>query len=94
MNAEILKIIESRDHNDIEYNSTKFNSFSELTYGHEGLLDIFVLLYNKYSMLGKIIADRYNYILIDEYQDTRPDIVESFLDIASKHKSFCVCFFW
>lgn len=93
LNLYIIEIIKSKEHNNIKYNNTKFNSFKDLTYGHDGLLDLFVLLYKKYPLLGKMIADKYNYVLIDEYQDTRPDIVESFLEISQKYENFCVCFF-
>lgn len=93
INDIITDMIESKDHHKIKYNNTKFNSFSDLSYGHDGLLDIFVLLFNNYPLLSKIIVDKYDYILIDEYQDTRPDIIECLLKVSEVNNAFCVCFF-
>ena len=36
-------------------------------------------------MLGKIIADKYDYLFIDEYQDTRADILGDMLQLSSQH---------
>ena len=74
LNERISEIIEEKDYSRIYYNETKFDSLGDLSYGHDGLLAIFHLMFGKYSMLGKIIADKYDYLFIDEYQDTRAQI--------------------
>lgn len=79
LNAEILKQIEDKDCNQIEYNDTRFDSFRDLTYGHDGLLDISALLFEKYPNLGKILQDKFDCIFIDEYQDTNEKIIDVFL---------------
>ena len=74
LNAIISELIRDKNSSSIYYNETKFNSLNELSYGHDGLLVIFQLLFEKYPLLGKIIADKYDYVFIDEYQDTRSAI--------------------
>ncbi|MCT4618241.1 MAG: AAA family ATPase [Marinisporobacter sp.] len=93
LNKEICVNIDQKDYNDIKYNDTKFNSLKDLTYGHDGLLDITNLLFNKYPLLKKIICDRYDYIFIDEYQDTREDIISNFLSITEENPNFSICLF-
>lgn len=88
LNAEILKQIEDKDCNQIEYNDTRFDSFRDLTYGHDGLLDISALLFEKYPNLGKILQDKFDCIFIDEYQDTNEKIIDVFLkELPSKEKT-------
>lgn len=93
INKKICNIIDEKDYNDIKYNDTKFNSLKELTYGHDGLLDITNLLFNKYPLLKKIIRDRYDYIFIDEYQDTRQDIISNLISITVENSGFSICLF-
>ena len=85
LNAKILDIIEGKDYSGISYNQTKFDSLSDLSYGHDGLLTIFHLLFKTFPVLGKIISDRYDYIFIDEYQDTKAEILSDLLQLSAKH---------
>lgn len=80
LNAEILEIIQASDCRQIKYNETRFNNFHELTFGHDGLLDIAFLLFEKYEMLGKILQDKFDCIFIDEYQDTSEKVINIFLN--------------
>lgn len=93
---ELNKIIEEHikegDYSKIHYNETKFDSYYDLTYGHDGLLIIFHLLFEKYPILKKMIADKYDYIFIDEYQDTKSEIVCDLLTVAAS-TNFTVCLF-
>lgn len=84
LNEYIGDIVESKDYTKIKYNETKFNSLSDLTYGHDGLLTIAHLLFEKYSVLGKILKDKYDYIFIDEYQDTKLEIAQDFLKLTKE----------
>ncbi len=92
LNKIIEKHIKDSDYSKIHYNETKFDSYTELTYGHDGLLTIFHLLFEKYPILQKMIADKYDYIFIDEYQDTKSEIICDFLTI-SKSNNLTVCLF-
>ena len=79
LNNKIQEDIQQKGFKSIEYNETRFNDLKNLTYGHDGLLDIAALLMDKYPLLGKILNDKFNYIFIDEYQDTHQKIVDLFL---------------
>ncbi|MEW7006746.1 UvrD-helicase domain-containing protein [Lentilitoribacter sp. EG35] len=83
INEEIHSTITQKDRSLIEYNETKFNSLSNLTYGHDGLLDIACILVKEFKLLRKIFADKYDYIFIDEYQDTHPSIIHMFIENIS-----------
>ena len=85
LNDRISRMIEEKDYSGIYYNETKFDSLGDLSYGHDGLLAIFHLLFKKYPMLGKIISDKYDYLFIDEYQDTRAEILGDMLQLSSQH---------
>jgi len=96
LNEFITGVINANDYDKIHYNETKFDSLSDLTYGHDGLLSVFHLLFEKYPVLGKIIKDKYDYIFIDEYQDTNTFIVQDFLALTKqkdRDKRLTLCLF-
>ncbi len=92
VNKKISEEVSSRDYSIIKYNDTSFDSLKNLTFGHDGLLKIFHLLINKYPLLAKMIADRYDYIFIDEYQDTNTDIVCDLIQV-SQNSELTLCLF-
>ena len=92
INNKIAEDIASKDYSTIGYNDTSFDSLKDLTFGHDGLLRVFHLLINKYSLLSKMIADRYDYIFIDEYQDTNADIVCDLIQVSQKSE-LTLCLF-
>lgn len=92
VNKKIEEYILSKDYSIIKYNDTQFDSLNELSFGHDGLLKIFDLLINKYPVLSKMIADRYDYIFIDEYQDTNTDIVCDLIHV-SQNSELTLCLF-
>lgn len=74
--------------------------YKEYTLIREGVIshdEVLVLardLFRRYKKLGDIVKDRYNFILVDEYQDTSPLVVESFLNgMAQGAKYNCLGFF-
>lgn len=85
LNAIISDLIQEKNYSAIYYNETKFDRLNDLSYGHDGLLVIFHLLFEKYPLLGKIIADKYDYIFIDEYQDTRGEVLSDLLTLPAKY---------
>lgn len=85
LNDKITGIISKKDYSKIHYNETNFDSMNDVSYGHDGLLTIFHLLFNKFPLLGKIIADRYDYLFIDEYQDTRTEVLKDLLTLPTKY---------
>ncbi|MGO2117892.1 MAG: UvrD-helicase domain-containing protein [Fusobacterium sp.] len=86
LNDEIEKLIAVKDYNQIRYNETKFNNFGDLSFGHDSLLSIASLLFKRYPLLFKILKDKYDFIFIDEYQDTNKEIIDTFLN-RSLYKS-------
>lgn len=80
LNLEISKRVYSKDYNCISYNETKFDSLNELSYGHDSLLNIAYLLFKRYPIIGGIFQDKFDLILIDEYQDTDEKVMSIFLD--------------
>ena len=86
LNAEVRRVIEDKDHRIIRYNDSRFDRFNDLSFGHDSLLRITSLLFQRYPKLGKILCDKYDFILVDEYQDTRRDVVEVFLNHLPKDK--------
>ncbi|MCF6142346.1 AAA family ATPase [Flavobacterium sp. K77] len=93
LNEQIVQIISEKDQNTIGYNETKFDSFEDLTFSHDSLLTIAYKLCEKYDLLSKIISDKYDFIFIDEYQDTNPLIINLFLGLLPKSKKTTIGLF-
>lgn len=93
LNNEVRRIIESKNHRDIEYNDSRFDRFADLSFGHDSLLKITSLLFQRYPKIGQILCDKYDFILIDEYQDTHKDIVEVFLKHLPKDRQTTIGLF-
>lgn len=83
LNNQIINQIKDKDYSQIAYNETRFNNFNEISYGHDGLLELTSLLFEKYPLLLKIIQDKYDCIFIDEYQDTSEKIIDIFMSKLS-----------
>lgn len=85
LNLKIKTQIEEREKEKAKctYNETRFDQWNNLTFGHDSLLEISSILIKKYPLLKKIICDSYDFILIDEYQDTNKNIMDVFIEIAS-----------
>ncbi|MCF2218226.1 UvrD-helicase domain-containing protein [Chryseobacterium sp. PS-8] len=93
LNKIILEEIKSIDYNKVRYNETRYNNFKELSFGHDELLHIASLLFKKHKLLGKIVSDKFNFILIDEYQDTNEKIVDIFLNLLPINNRTTIGFF-
>lgn len=85
LNEKIMDIIAGKEYSAIYYNQTKFDGLNDLSYGHDGLLVLFHLLFGKYPLLGKIISDKYDYIFIDEYQDTQKEVLCDILTLSQTY---------
>lgn len=93
LNENIKEIISSKDHNLIAYNETRFDSFEELTFSHDSLLLLSYKLCERFKLLCKIISDKYDFILIDEYQDTNENIINLFLKLLPQNKKTTIGLF-
>ena len=78
---------EECDYRKIKYNQTKFDSIKNFSYGHDSLLKISNIMIKKYPILLKIINDTYDLILIDEYQDTNKEIIDTFINFVGNGKT-------
>ncbi len=81
LNLETLKVIEAKDYNSIKYNESRFNNFEDLSFGHDSLIDLSYHLFKNYEILSRTLQDKFDFIFVDEYQDTNEKIVEIFLKI-------------
>lgn len=69
----------------IEY-SEYGRKFEEGQITHEDVIEFSNKLFEKYPKILKIVADKFPYIFIDEYQDTEERTVKMFLDSLLKAK--------
>ncbi len=62
---------------------------------HDEVIVIANYMFTKYPKLCQIVVGSYPFILIDEYQDTNPLVVDIFLNQFSKHpwRQHCIGFF-
>lgn len=84
LNEYIMEQINDFEHSKIRYNQTKFDRLKDVSYGHDGLLKVTHLLFKKYPLLKRIVIDKFDYIFIDEFQDSDPHIVEDFINISTE----------
>ncbi len=56
------------------------NTKYKIKLSHDEVIEIFLLMANNYKGLYKIISNIYDCILVDEFQDTKPDIIEVLLN--------------
>lgn len=93
LNAEVRQVINGKDHKSIRYNDSRFDRLNDLSFGHDSLLKLTSLLFMRYPKLGRILCDKYDFILIDEYQDTHADVVEVFLKHLPKGRKMTIGLF-
>ncbi len=65
------------DNKEIQYRDYK--KLEEGIISHDEVLILFKSMYKQYAKIRKIFSDTYDYLLLDEYQDTNKDIVDIFL---------------
>ena len=64
----------------IFYNDSSFRDFEKGELHHDDVIDLSKMLFKEYPLLTSIIAQKYPYIFIDEYQDTSVETVEALID--------------
>lgn len=79
LNQEIYANLVARTPNEFFYNDTRFDNFNDPSYSHDGLIALACLIFDNFPVLGKIVSDRYDCIFIDEYQDTKADVIRVLL---------------
>lgn len=71
----------------IEYNDTSFNDFEKGVIQHDDVIEIAKMMYENYTLLTDIIAAKYPYLFVDEYQDTAEETIFCLLDCLLKRNS-------
>ncbi|ELC8340097.1 UvrD-helicase domain-containing protein [Clostridium perfringens] len=98
MKESLLKIINDpsskirNPNGDTEYtndfeNGIQYKEYVRINKGeisHEEVLILANYMYKKYSKLCDIVKDKYQYIFVDEYQDTSPLVIEILLEFLEK----------
>ena len=70
----------------IEYSDRTFSDFENGQVGHDDLLSLSKQMFENYELLTSIIVSKYPYILIDEYQDTAPEVIYALVDcLLNRH---------
>ncbi len=103
MKESLLKIINDpsskirNPNGDTEYtndfeNGIQYKEYVRINKGeisHDEVLILANYMYKKYSKLCDIVKDKYQYIFVDEYQDTSPLVIEILLEFLEKsnHKN-------
>lgn len=72
---------------EISYGEKPFTSLYTGELSHDDLLIFANRLIKEHPTLLRKIGDKYNYIFIDEYQDTSADILDIFYEVAQYKKS-------
>lgn len=93
LNERVHEYIKKVPPQKVCYNETAFDSFRDLSFGHDGLVKLAVSLMCERKKLRKVLSDKYDYIFVDEYQDTSPDIVKAFLGYVVKDQNIVFGFF-
>ncbi|QYF93252.1 AAA family ATPase [Massilia sp. PAMC28688] len=84
LNESLSAAIALADLSKIRYNESSYNSIRNFSYGHDGLLKVAAALIERYPKLRRVLADRFDFIFVDEYQDTSPSIVGVLIDIIGR----------
>jgi DNA helicase-2/ATP-dependent DNA helicase PcrA len=66
--------------NKVEYNDSSFQDFEIGQIGHDDVITISNLLFKNYELLTAIVAEKYPFIFVDEYQDTAVETVQALID--------------
>ncbi len=69
----------------IEYRDYRILSEGVIT--HNDVIVLSNYMFDRYNKLCDIVNDKYDYILIDEYQDSFPKVIEIFLKYLRKNKT-------
>jgi len=81
-----LEIIKNKL-NKLEYSETQFSDYLAGRLSHDDLIIFVSNLVIRYPILQKVIGEKFDYIFIDECQDTSSDVLRLFYSVASYKKT-------
>ncbi|WP_342453918.1 UvrD-helicase domain-containing protein [Paenibacillus turicensis] len=70
--------------NGIQYK--EYNRIREGIISHDEMLALSNIMFKQHELLCDILKDKYQFIFVDEYQDTSPVVIEIFLEHIQKSK--------
>ncbi|MES2430791.1 MAG: UvrD-helicase domain-containing protein [Bacteroidota bacterium] len=65
--------------NEVIYNDSSYRDFEKGQLHHDDVITLSKSLFENYKLLGSIIANKYPYILVDEYQDTAVETADALI---------------
>lgn len=71
----------------VEYNDTAFNDFENGIIQHDDVIEIAKMMYERYPLLTDIVAAKYPYLFVDEYQDTAEETIYCLVECLLKRNS-------
>lgn len=71
----------------LSYNESPFSSLYYGGLSHDDLISFSKAFFNRYPVIGKRISSKYQFIFIDEYQDTMSDVLKMFFESVHNTKS-------
>jgi DNA helicase II / ATP-dependent DNA helicase PcrA len=71
----------------LEYGETQFTSFLYGRLSHDDLLVFSKSAFDKFPKLSESISHQYSYIFIDEYQDTKSEVLELFYNLCFEKRT-------
>ncbi|WP_158728204.1 UvrD-helicase domain-containing protein [Flavobacterium sp. I-STPA6A] len=75
-----LGLFERIKDKEIIYNDSSYRDFENGQIHHDDVITLSKFMFDKYKLLTSILAEKYPYILVDEYQDTANETVSSLID--------------
>jgi DNA helicase II / ATP-dependent DNA helicase PcrA len=72
---------------EVIYDDSGYRDFERGSLHHDDVITIASRLFFKHEVLTTILADKYPYIFIDEYQDTAPEAVAALIEALLKRHS-------
>ncbi len=72
----------------VEYNDRSYSDFEDGKIGHDDLIVVSKNMFQNYKLLTTIIADKFPFILVDEYQDTAVETTDALINhLLSREKA-------
>ena len=71
---------------EIKINYEDYKRLEKGIISHEDVLILAEKMFESYPLLSRIVSDRFDYIFIDEYQDTSPLVIKIFLEHLQKYE--------
>lgn len=71
----------------LSYNESPFSSLYYGGLSHDDLISFFKAVFNRYPVIGKRISSKYQFVFIDEYQDTMSDVLKIFFESVHNTKT-------